>query len=191
MADSTEELKGEDLEETSETSEEAADTSVEDTSVAEEVKQDSEEEEPEEEEEEEEEEKQFVTKKEMVELISEIGNTMKEVKEFVSGMGEKLDQLGVEVKQLKESDETKIAEKAATTPQISLAAMFSSAVSTVGSDATRLDYNKDRQLHQAGPEETKGDESGGLGIATIDGFIKEQRKNRSFVLPGQPNNGQQ
>lgn len=189
MADSTEELKGEDLEETSETSEEVADASVEDTSVAEEVKQDSEEEEPEEEEDEEE--KQFVTKKEMVELITEIGNTMKEVSEAVSGVNERFDRLEVEVKNLKKSDESKIAEKAATTPIASLAAMFKSNYSsTIGSDATRLDYNKDRQLHQAGPEETKGDEAGGLGITTIDGFIKEQRQSRSFALPGQPN-GQQ
>lgn len=190
MADSTEELKGEDLEETEETSEEATDTPVEETSAADDdVKQESEEEEPEEEEDEEE--KDFVTKKEVVELIEEIGQTMKSVNDAIASFSERFDRLEVEVKQLKETDEAKIADKAATTPRMSLAALFTNEVtSTVGKEATRLDYNKDRTLHQAGPEETKGLEAGGLGIPTIDGLIKEQRTSRSFALPGRPN-GQQ
>jgi hypothetical protein len=186
MADSTEELKGEDLEETSETSEEVTDAPVEETVTDPDIKQESEEEEPEEEEEEEEE-KEFVTKKEMVELITEISNTMKEVNAAVVGFTERFDQLEVEVKQLKESDESKIADKSVTTPPLSLAAIFKSESSAIGKDATRLDYNKDRQLHQAGPEETKGIEAGGLGIKTIDDLIKNQRESRSFSFPGQPN----
>ena len=187
MADSTEELKGEDLEETSETSEEATDTSVEETSVLdEEVKQESEEDMPEEEEDEEE--KDYVTKKEVVELIEEIGQTMKSVNDAITSFSERFDRIEVEVKQLKETDEAKIADKAATTPRMSLAALFTNEVtSTVGKKATRLDYHRDRTLHQAGPEETKGLEAGGLGIPTIDGLIKEQRMSRSFGLPGQPN----
>ena len=122
----------------------------------------------------------------------DFSHTMKEVNVAVSGITERFDRLEVEVKQLTESDETKIAEKAATTPLASLASMFKSDVaSTIGSDETRLDYNKDRQLHQAGPEETKADEPGTVGIPLVDGFIKEQRTgNRAFTLPGQPN-GQQ
>jgi hypothetical protein len=190
MADSTEELKGEDLEETIEgTSEEVVDTPVEEVdATGEEVKQDGDkEDEPEEEEE-----KDFITRSEMEDLVKSIATGQKAFNDNINALNETLIQIGAEVKQLKEADETKIAEKAATTPQASLSALFGSyATSAIGSDEAKVDYHKERGLHQAGPEESEADVPGTVGIPIVDGFIKEQRTGeRAFTLPGQPN-GQQ
>jgi len=192
MTDSTEELKGKALEEAIEevASDDTADTPVESVEVVEEeVKQeDSEEEMPEEEEEEE---KEFITRQEMESLVKDMAVAIKDVSDHLGAITEQLTQLGAEVKELKESDEIKIAEKAASTPQASLSALFASyATSAIGSDAAEVSYHKERKLHQAGPEEAE-DGPGSTGIPIVDGFIKDQRSgNRGFVFPGQPN-GQQ
>ena len=197
MADSTEELTEEVLEDTVESTDEATETSVEEDAVAEvveEVKQEDEEEEDEESEDDEEE-KEYVTRKEMEEFINavaeKVGGPINELKHILAEHTERLDQLGADVKQVKQTDETKIAEKAATTPQLSMAAMFmSSFESAIGSDEARLDYNKDRQLYNAGPEETDEEVPGGLGVSLIDGFLKEQRSGQTLFMPGNPH-GQQ
>jgi len=208
MADSTEELTDETLEETVEATDEATEAPVEDTAVAdvEEVKMEEEEEDSSEEDEEdsskqdeedeEEEEKQYVTKSEMHELIKElavqIGGPINEIKHSLKEQGEKLDLLGADVEKVKQDDATKIAEKAATTPPLSYAAMFTSSFeSAIGSEETRLDYNKDRGLYRAGPEENDDVVPGGLGVGVIDGFLKEQRSGQTLFMPGNPNNGQQ
>lgn len=76
---------------------------------------------------------------------------------------------------VEQSENTRLAEKAAETPIASISAMIGQSVAS--SEKARLDYKDgdDRELWKAGPEQTKEEVVGGLGLPGLDAQIAGSR----------------
>jgi hypothetical protein len=146
----------------------------------------------EDEEEEEEEEKQvYVTQEELVNQV---------IPEIVKGVGELVEKLSdkfeAELAELKERvektntlSEEQVKEVVEQTPFAGISALFTKSV--VGQDEARVDYNKDRKLHQDGPEETEDEVKAITGIPGLDEQIMGSRNSKRVVSGPMFLNGQQ
>lgn len=144
----------------------------------EEVEKQDEEEEEEEEDEEEmpaKEENDYITRAELDAALKQAADGIGQgVRQAVAEIREAVDGLGKELKDLRESDEERLAKKAAETPTASYASIF--AESIVGKEAAELDYNKERKLRTASPDEVDKEEGDGpTGIPSLDKMIKKQQ----------------
>jgi hypothetical protein len=145
-----------------------------------------------EEEEEEEEEKQvYVTQEELVKQV---------IPEIEKGVGELIDQLSnkydAQFAELKEKvektntiSEEQVKEVVEKTPFAGISALFTESV--VGQEKARVDYNKDRKLHQDSPEETEDTAKTITGIPGLDEQILGSRKSKRVVSGPMFLNGQQ
>jgi hypothetical protein len=137
------------------------------------------------EEEEDDDEKEFVTSKDLELVVSEI---VKGVAEPVQQMQAELElikaeqaEIRKEIETMRTSEDGRVAEKVKDMPQASLASVI--ARSIVGQEGAQIDYNKERSLHQAGPDETEHILGANqTGIPSIDALIKEQQAKRKVSV---------
>lgn len=148
---------------------------------------------PEEDEEDEEKKKkkeEFVTSEALKDVIQEIvdgvAQPVQALRSELEALRKELTDTKAEIDRLKMTEDQRVAQKAAESPQASLSAMI--ARSIAGQDKARIDYNKERSFATSGPEETEStvDASNLTGIPSVDKMIKEQRKSRG-VIPAQMN----
>ena len=136
--------------------------------------------EEEDEEDEKPEKKGYVTHDELVNQV--IPEIVKGVTDAIAGMSAKFDgelaSLKDEVSGIKNVSEEQVEETLKQTPFAGISGLF--AQSIVGNSKTKVDYNKERDLHQAGPEEV-ADTERLTGITHIDNAIKEQTGNNRVV----------
>ena len=165
-----------------ETLDEVAEEAVEGEAATEdeEVKADSDSQEDEDEDEEED--KQYVTAGDLKEIVGEIvkgvAEPVQSLQAELTKMRVDLDALSEDLDSLKQTEDVRVTEKAQSTPAASLSAIIARTI--VGQEGAQLDYNKERQLRNASPEETDSNLSGDAitGIASIDSLIQKQRTNR-------------
>lgn len=204
MANSTEKNEETVVEETL-AEEVAEETTVEEEAVIEEeVKQEESEDDEEEEkkqedeeemedEEEDDAEKQYVTASDLEEVVQEVikGVTepFAEVNASLATMRDELNEMRKELDTLKMNEDERVAEKVKETPAASLSAIIAQTI--VGQDKAKLDYNKDRKLRKAEPEETEFTDIGSdaTGIPSIDELLRKQR-GRGGVVRATYKNGQ-
>jgi len=196
MTDSTDEVQETVTEETP-TESEVAEESVEELEATEPVEAEEkadqpvedEEDDEEDDSEDDEEEKQYVTAKDLESIVSEIVKGVAEpvqlIQKEIVKLREDLDKTRFELSELKSSEDSRVADKAMNTPAASLSAIIARTI--VGQEGAQLDYNKERTLRQAGPEETETKLDGQTGIPSIDALIKEQRGQRRTIMA--PMNG--
>ena len=153
--------------------------------------EDDDEEKQEDDEEDDEEEKQYATLSDLEEVVKEVVKGVTEpfavVNATLAEVQNELGEMRKELDALKQTEDVRVAEKVKETPAASLSAIIARTI--VGQDKTRLDYNKERQLHQAGPEETEHDgvyDASMTGISSIDALIQKQR-GRNRVISAQTN----
>lgn len=150
-----------------------------------------------EDEDEDEDKKQYVTAGDLTATVAEI---VKGIAEPVQALQTQISEMRVEMKKdldgfrseldaLKQTEDARITEKAADTPAASLSAIIARTI--VGNTDAKIDYHKDRELHQAGPDESEATHimgAGFTGIPSIDAMIKEQRSGNRVTSAF--NNGQ-
>lgn len=173
------------------TVEEEATTSEETvTEVASEEKQDSK---PSDDEEEDEEDtppkgKEFVTSKDLENVVAEIvkgvAAPVQALKQEIDELRKELEESRSEIASIRSSEDQRVTKKAADMPQASLSSVIARTI--VGQESAQIDYNKERTLHQSGPSEAVSELSGdGLtGIPSIDKLIKEQRSGLQMAYTG-------
>lgn len=141
-------------------------------------------EEDDEEEEEDDEEKQFVTAKELegvvAEIVKGIAGPVQALQSSIDGIRSDLDATIKDLSDLKKGEDARVTEKAQDTPGASLSAIIARTI--VGNEQARVDYQKDRKQHQAGPDETSDTIADQTGISSIDAMIKEQRGMRRTIM---------
>ena len=132
-----------------------------------------------EEDEEDDEEKQYATLADLEEVVKEVVKGVTEpfatVNESIATIREELVEMRKELNALKQTDDVRVTQKAQETPVASLSAVIARTI--VGQQDAELDYNAERKLRKAGPEETESDDfgSGLTGISSIDELIRKQR----------------
>ena len=179
--DDSDEVKAEEEEEDDEEKQEEDDDEEEKKQ-----EEDEEEEKQEEEEEEEDEEKQYATLSDLEEVVKEVvkGVTepFAEVNTSLAELREELKDMRKELDTLKLSEDIRVTEKVKETPAASLSAVIARTIE--GQKSAQIDYDKERKLHQAGPEENENDfspSSGMTGISSIDSLISKQRGRNRVV----------
>ena len=166
--------------------EEVEDKQEDDDEEEEEEEEKKQEEDDEEEEEEEDEDKQYATLSDLEEVVKEVvkGVTepFAEVITNIAELREDLNEMRKELDTLKQTEDIRVTEKVKETPAASLSAIIARTIE--GQKGAQIDYDKERKLHQAGPEEAEhvmSPSAGMTGIAHIDALITKQRGRNRVV----------
>ncbi len=106
------------------------------------------------------------------EIADGIAQVMGALSAQISELSQKFDAVSAEVKALKESDESKIAEKASKTPAASIGALL--AQRAIGNPDARVDGRS--SLAQSKPKETEAAPESSTGISFLDKIIASNHK---------------
>lgn len=167
---------------------EVAESVDEDAAEDQDVKADDEDEEEEDdkavhddEDEDEDEDKQYVTTADLTatvkEIVAGVAGPVQALQTQITEMRKDVNDMRGELDTFKQTEDARVTEKATSTPAASLSAIIARTI--VGNDKAQLDYNKDRDLRTAAPDESEAGAhvlgAGMTGIPSIDALIKEQR----------------
>lgn len=109
----------------------------------------------------------YATRQEVADVFA---GALKPLAEAIAALQSTLTTVQAEVKSLKESDEKKVAEKAAATPKASIAELIAQ---SFGEEA-RLDGRS--TLAKAGPKQTQPDSAKYTGVPFLDGLINQTQQ---------------